>query len=183
MAGITSYGMLASAGELGLTGEAEGILILPQDVPVGVPLAEFLGGVVLDIETNPNRPDTLSMIGVARDVAALTQQQATCPMSLRPDPESYRRAAFYRRDDGGSGSMSALCSPSHRRRACQFLPWLRTRVEAAGMRPINLIVDLTNYVMLEFGQPLHAFDARQIQGETIVVRRACARELYEPWTV
>jgi len=174
MAGIMSYGMLASAGELGLTGESEGILILPQDFPVGVPLADVLGGVVLDIETNPNRPDTLSMIGVARDVAALTQQQATLPGVFAAGPDVIQAVQpsiavaveapdlcpryVALRIDGVRVDSSPL--------------WLRTRIEAAGMRPINLIVDLTNYVMLESGQPLHAFDTRQIQGETIVVRRA-----------
>lgn len=174
MVGITSHGMLASARELGISDEHEGIYILPSNVPVGASLRSVLGDEVLDIETNPNRPDTLSIIGNAREVAALLEQQlslpdldaitgnvewldaASIPVTIEDSSLCPRYSAL--RIDG----VEVVASP----------PWLVRRLEAAGMRPINLLVDLTNYVMLEYGQPMHAFDASQLEGTQIVVRPA-----------
>lgn len=174
MAGITSHGMLCSTKELGLGEDHSGILILPSEAPVGRPLAEYLGSDVLDIETVSNRPDTLSMLGVAREVAALVPTDMSQPdLSQLPptvehidedsigieivDPDLCPRYTALRVD-----GISAGESPE----------WLARRLEAAGMRPINLLVDLTNYVMHEYGQPMHAFDASRLHGDTIVVRRA-----------
>lgn len=174
MAGITSHGMLASARELGIGDEHEGILTLPPDSPVGANLRGVLGGDVLEIETNPNRPDTLSIIGIAREVAAITQQQLSLPdleavtgdISWVPspsidveisDPDLCPRYTALR-----ISGVTATESPA----------WLQQRLQQAGLRPINLLVDITNYVMLEYGQPLHAFDATDLAGNRIVVRRA-----------
>lgn len=174
MAGITSQGMLLSPDELGLAGDHSGLLILPPESPVGAPLRTFMGDDILDIETNPNRPDTLSIIGIAREVAAITEQQLTLPdlyaiggdvlrvtePSVPIDIESQDLCPRYsalRIDDVPAGE-----SPF----------WMRQRLQLAGMRPINLVVDITNYVMLEYGQPMHAFDASRIGGDRIVVRRA-----------
>jgi phenylalanyl-tRNA synthetase beta chain len=174
MAGITSEGMLASERELGISDEHSGIYILPAQTPVGVPLKSVMGGDVLEIETNPNRPDTLSIIGVAREVAAITEQQvslpdldaitgpvewldeASIPVSVQ-DPQLCPRYSALRIE-----GVAAEESPA----------WLARRLEAAGMRPINLLVDITNYVMLEYGQPMHAFDSDRLRGGRIVVRRA-----------
>jgi phenylalanyl-tRNA synthetase beta chain len=177
MAGITSQGMLCSERELGISDEHSGILILPPDTPTGVPLRGVLGEDVLDIETNPNRPDTLSIIGIAREVAAITEQQLTLPdlgiigdvqwldeESIRVDvdaPDLCPRYAALRIEGVENGD-----SPR----------WLAERLRAAGMRPISLLVDLTNYVMLEYGQPMHAFDATQLAGNQIIVRRATESE-------
>jgi phenylalanyl-tRNA synthetase beta chain len=174
MAGYTSQGMLCSARELGLGEDHSGILILPEDAPIGQPLASFLGEDVLDIETVSNRPDTLSMIGVAREVAGLVPSEVSLPDLHRlpnnierlekasieveiADPDLCLRYSALRVD-----GVVAVQSPD----------WLIERLESAGMRPINLLVDLTNYVMHEYGQPMHAFDASKLRGGKIVVRRA-----------
>ncbi len=178
MAGITSHGMLGSERELGLSDEHSGIYILPPDAPVGSPLVSVMGGDVLDLETVSNRPDTLSIVGIARETAAITQQQVVMPdvtaingsvqwidqpsIELQIDvPELCPRFSAMRIE-----GVAAVPSPT----------WLASRLEAAGQRPINLLVDLTNYVMLEYGQPMHAFDADRLQSNRIVVRLARSGE-------
>lgn len=178
MAGITSQGMLCSARELALGEDHAGILLLPAEAPVGAALATYLGEEVLDIETVSNRPDTLSIVGVAREVAALIPAELRLPPAAELPPHVRRSEAesveieiaapdlcprfSMLRIDG----VSAVPSPE----------WLARRLDSAGMRPITLLVDLTNYVMLEMGQPMHAFDAAQVAGGRIVVRRATAGE-------
>lgn len=174
MAGIVSHGMLASASELGIPGDSSGILILPESAPVGAPLQRLLGEEILELETQPNRPDTLAMIGVAREVAAHTQQQLTLPdldaisgeVTFLDEPS----VAVTVEAPDLAPRYSAIRVDGVRVQPSPF--WLVRRLENAGMRSINLIVDLTNYVMLEYGQPLHAFDARDIAGGRIIVRRA-----------
>ncbi len=174
MAGIVSEGMLCSARELGISDEHSGIYILPSDAPVGAPLGSVMGGDVLDVETVSNRPDTLSMIGIAREVAAATQQQ----LNLPAQPDSPQRIEWLPSDSTTLRiEVPELCprfsavkiEGAH---AGESPAWLASRLTAAGQRPINLLVDLTNYVMLEMGQPMHAFDADRLTGEGIVVRRA-----------
>jgi phenylalanyl-tRNA synthetase beta chain len=176
--GVLSSGMVCSEKELGLSNEHEGILILDDDAPVGVPLQDYMGDTVLDVELTPNLGRCLSIIGVAREVAALTGQ----PLKLSEPAMSAAGAPI---DDQIALEIADpdLCprysatlirgvtiGPSPR--------WMQQRLRAAGMRPINNIVDITNYVMLEWGQPLHAFDydtLRAREGEdvpVIIVRRA-----------
>ncbi len=174
MAGYTSHGMLCSSRELGLGDDHSGILILPEDAPLGQPLASFLGEDVLDIETVSNRPDTLSMIGVAREVAALVPSEVRLP-DLRRLANNVER--LDKESIGVEIADPDLCPRYSALRvdgvvAVQSPNWLVQRLESAGMRPINLLVDLTNYVMHEYGQPMHAFDASQLRGGKIVVRRA-----------
>ncbi len=170
--GITSEGMACSEKELGISDSHEGVLVLPADAPVGVPLADYLGDAVLDLEVTPNRPDCLSVLGIAREVAALTGQEVRVPSTSYDEagPEIAGRVAV------------EIADPDLCRRYCASLiegikigpspSWMQQRLAACGMRPINNIVDITNYVMLEYGQPLHAFDFRLIGGGKIVVRRA-----------
>ena len=170
--GVLSEGMVCSAKELGISSDHSGILILDPDTPVGAELREVLGDVVFELNVTPNRPDLLSMIGVAREVAALTGQKMRVPEScfeeidtpasdfieieiLDPDL-CHRYSATVIRD--------VKIGPSPK--------WMQERLSAAGMRPINNIVDVTNYVMLEWGQPLHAFDYDLIGDHKIIVRRA-----------
>jgi phenylalanyl-tRNA synthetase beta chain len=174
--GVTSEGMACSEKELGLSENHEAVLVLPADAPLGVPLADYLGDAVFDLEVTPNRPDCLSVLGVAREVAALTKQEVRLPSSFYDEagPEVEKHVSVEIADP-------ALC-----RRYCASLiegikigpspAWMQQRLAACGMRPINNIVDITNYVMLEYGQPLHAFDFRRIGGAKIVVRRARAGE-------
>jgi phenylalanyl-tRNA synthetase beta chain len=178
MAGIASEGMLCSQRELGISDEHTGIYILQDDAPVGQPLESILGDEVLEIETNANRPDTLSIIGIAREVAAITEQQ----LSL-PDLDTLDGGVTFTDEDSISVEVEDpdLC-PRYTALRIEGVDggttpsWLASRLEAAGMRPISLLVDLTNYVMLEYGQPMHAFDARQLRGDRIIVRPARQNE-------
>lgn len=178
MAGITSQGMLGSARELGISEAHEGIYILPPDAPVGTPLRTYMGDEILDIETNPNRPDTLSIIGIAREVAAITEQQLTLPNLDAPD-ENVRQidkpSITIEIDDPAlCPRYSALRVSGVKVGESPF--WMQRRLEGAGMRPINSLVDITNYVMLEYGQPMHAFDATELPRGRVVIRRAGSGE-------
>jgi phenylalanyl-tRNA synthetase beta chain len=170
--GVKSEGMACSEKELGISDSHEGIMVLPADAPVGKPLVEYLGDTILDIKVTPNRPDCLSVIGIAREVAALTGQPAYIP------PVSYSEEG-----EPIDGFISVeIADPDLCARYCASLvtgvklgpspQWMQRRLIAAGMRPISNVVDITNYVMLEYGQPLHAFDYTQIKGRKIIVRRA-----------
>ncbi len=170
--GVVSAGMACSEKELGISDSHEEIIVLPAEAPVGTPLADYLGDVILDLDVTPNRPDCLSVIGIAREIAALTGQ------SLRLPEVSYEETVFPI-DQQISVEIAApeLCP-----RYCASLitgikvaespRWMQQRLLACGMRPINNIVDITNYVMLEYGQPLHAFDYHRIRGKRIIVRCA-----------
>jgi phenylalanyl-tRNA synthetase beta chain len=162
--GIVSEGMNCSAAELGLGADQSGLLILPADAPVGMPFFEYHGtaDTVLELEITPNRPDCLSVAGVAREVGAVTGANATVPASV---PEESGEPV--------SASVSveiedpALCPRYTARliRGVRIGPspeWLAERVVASGTRSISNVVDVTNYVMFELGQPLHAFDAATI---------------------
>ncbi len=170
--GVESAGMVLSEKELGLSDEHEGILVLPPDAPVGVLLRDYLGDVVFELSAWANRPDLLSIIGVAREVAALTAQPLREPTIAYPEhgaPAAERLRVEIADPDLcpryiGMVIDGVTVGPSP--------AWMQRRLEAAGMRPINNIVDITNYVMLEYGQPLHAFDYDAIRGRTIIVRRA-----------
>jgi phenylalanyl-tRNA synthetase beta chain len=170
--GVVSSGMVCSEKELGISDSHKGIMVLPADAPVGTPLIDYMGDVIFDLEITPNRPDCLSVIGVAREVAALTGQETRLP-------EVGYETAPLAIDQQISIEIKApdLCP-----RYCASLitgvklaaspQWMQQRLLACGMRPINNIVDITNYVMLEYGQPLHAFDYHQIRGKKIIIRRA-----------
>jgi len=174
--GVVSNGMACSEKELGISDSHEGIMVLPAEAPVGIPLADYLGDTIFDLDITPNRPDCLSIIGIAREVAALTGQGLHLP-EVRYDE------AAYPIDQQISVEIVApdLCP-----RYCASLitgvkmadspRWMQQRLLACGMRPINNIVDVTNYVMLEYGQPLHAFDYHKIKGKKIIVRRATSGE-------
>lgn len=173
--GVESAGMVLSERELGLSENHEGILVLPADAPLGVPLRRYLGETVLDMASWANRPDLLSIIGIAREVAALTGQRVTEPAVAYAEsgaPAAERLTVRIDHPDlcpryTGMVIEGVTIGPSP--------TWMQERLTAAGMRPINVIVDITNYVMLEYGQPLHAFDYDRAGG-TIVVRRARAGE-------
>lgn len=180
--GIVSEGMNCSAIELGLGSDASGLLILPADAPVGMPFAQYHGmaDTVLELEVTPNRPDCLSMAGVAREVGAVTGREARVPAFSVPESGE---------DVASSVSVTiedpALCPRYTARlvRGVRIGPspgWLAERVAASGARPINNVVDVTNYVMFETGQPLHAFDAARVGAadgkRAITVRLANAGE-------
>ncbi len=170
--GVESAGMVLSEKELGLSDSHEGILVLGEDAPLGQPLSTHLGEVVFDLEITPNRPDLLSVLGVAREVAALTGQP------VRDPSIEYREAGPAVKGLVSVDIRDADLCPRYCAALVQNVKiaespaWLQERLAAAGMRPINNVVDTTNYVMLEMGQPLHAFDFKKIRRKKIVVRRA-----------
>jgi phenylalanyl-tRNA synthetase beta chain len=176
--GVPSDAMVCSAYELGISDDREGIILLEADAPVGMPLADFMGDIVLEVDVLPNMARCLSMIGIAREVAALTGAALRPPSlaveaagepiegKVRVEIENPKLSARY---------AAALI------RGVQIGPapgWMQRRLTYAGMRPISNIVDITNYVMLEWGQPLHAFDhdllVQRAGGKppTIIVRPA-----------
>ena len=174
--GVVSNGMICSEMELGLSNDHEGILILPEDTPVGAPLAGVLGDTILDLDVTPNRPDCYSVLGLAREVAVLTEQ------SLREPDSSYQESG----EAASSLASVEIADPDLCLRYTATVirgitvgpspAWMQERLQAAGMRPINNVVDVTNYVMMELGQPLHAFDLQQVQDRTVTVRRPRAGE-------
>jgi phenylalanyl-tRNA synthetase beta chain len=176
--GVESQGMICSERELGLSEAHEGILVLPPEAPVGRPLSEFLGDTIFDFEVTPNRPDLLSILGVAWEVAAQTHTRIREPERVYPETGSSlvsQRTSVTIEDR--ELCPRYLAGIVERVKVGPSPQWLQERLRSAGMRPINNVVDITNYVMLETGQPLHAFDFRKLGGQRIVVRRARAGEL------
>ena len=213
--GVESHGMLCSPQELGLPDQVDGLLLLREDASVGQPFAEYLGragsDVVYDLEVTPNRPDLNSVIGIAREIAALTGNDLNMPSvqgwvaSVQPDALNTEHLKL---------ETSALVSvrleepelcPRYTARIVTGVKigpspdWLRSTLEKVGLRSINNVVDVTNYVMFETGQPLHAFDYHLLSGSrrgneadgtanlpphvggyvpTLIIRRAVAGEKF-----
>jgi phenylalanyl-tRNA synthetase beta chain len=181
--GVPSRAMVCSEKELGISEEHEGIMFLPGDAPVGMPLTDFMGDTVLDLDLTPNLARCFSMLGVAREVSALTGPPLRFPSTdWRTDGPPAADLARIEIEDPdlcnryiGTIIRGVEIGPSPQ--------WLQDRVRKAGMRPISNIVDITNYVMLEWGQPLHAFDYDKLAARagggvpTIIVRRAKVGEV------
>jgi len=172
--GEASEGMLCSEDELGIGPDASGILILPEDTPLGANLIDVmeLRDTVLDIGITPNRADCLSIIGIAREVAVLCGKKLRYPkIAFKESPEDIRSLTSVEILDPD------FCPRYTARmiKGVRILPspkWMRLRLEAVGLRAINNVVDVTNFVMMELGQPLHAFDFRFLDEGRIVVRRS-----------
>ena len=170
--GVVSDGMVCSALELGLGEDHEGILVLDDDAPTGTPLVDVLGDAVLDAEVTPNRPDCLSVLGVAHEVAATTGGTVTEPDLSYPEGDAAIEDAVRIEiaDPELCGRYTASLvegvevGPSPK--------WLRDALARLGQRPINNIVDVTNFVMMEYGQPLHAFDLDTIEDGAVIIRTA-----------
>jgi phenylalanyl-tRNA synthetase beta chain len=172
--GEKSEGMLCSAAELEIGDDASGIMQLPQNIVPGTLLAEALdlGDTVLDVGITPNRADCLSMIGIAREVAAITGKKLKMPaIDIRESDDDINQLTSVEIIDAD------LC-PRYTARMLKNVRigpspvWMKTRLEAAGLRSINNVVDVTNFVMLEMGQPLHSFDFRFLEEGRIVVRKS-----------
>jgi phenylalanyl-tRNA synthetase beta chain len=185
-AGIASDGMVCSGDELGISPDKEGIYIFEQDAPVGQPLEDYLNEAILDIYITANRPDCMSMMGIAREVHALFGAAYTPAMLHLVDPATARV-------DGSAGQPPVSDLLSVRIEDSLGCPrfsasvvrdirigrsprWLERRLHFSGVRPTSNVVDVTNYVMLEVGQPLHAFDAQRLESNAIVIRRALPGE-------
>ena len=170
--GVESAGMVCSEKELGLSDDHTGVIILDPDLPVGQPLTDALGDTVLDVELTPNLARANCIIGLAREIAALTGQPWRAgPADATTGP--YAAATAYGSVASADADLCARYSASLIENVTiqPSPPWMERRLQYAGQRPINNIVDVTNYVMLETGQPLHAFDYETLQGG-VVVRRA-----------
>ncbi len=180
--GVYSESMICSEKELGLSDDHTGIMLLEDDAPVGTPLQDYLGDTVLDFDLTPNLSRCFSMIGIAREVAALTgaELHVQWPEMQAEGPPIEGQIELEIEDPDLCSRYSATLirgvkiGPSPR--------WMQRRLTLAGMRPINNIVDITNYVMWEWGQPLHAFDYDTLKGRNggppaIIVRRARSDEI------
>ncbi len=172
--GVESEGMLCSAKEIGVAEDAAGLLILPADARVGAPIGElFPADTILDVEITPNRADLLSHVGMAREIAAL----AGCAFRW-PGEAAWKKLADETAPADGEAIPVAIAPEAAE--ACAFYSarvitgvqvgpspaWLRSRLESVGVRSINNVVDVTNFVMMEMGQPLHAFDAAQVRPDS-----------------
>jgi len=183
--GVESQGMMCSGQELELKdsdypgAEVNGILILQEDYPVGMDIKEALdlGGEVIDFEITSNRPDCLSVVGMAREIAVTTGKKWSMPdIIVKPGIGKVEDELQVEVEN------TELC-PRYLARVVKDVKiqpspqWMRRRLAAAGVRPINNIVDITNYVMLELGQPMHAFDLDKVDGRKIIVRNARSGEI------
>jgi phenylalanyl-tRNA synthetase beta chain len=161
--GVESEGMLCSAKELGLAEDASGLMILPPDAPVGEPLSElYPSDTILDLEITPDRPDLLSYRGIARELSvifhvAVSRYKESADPNVIVDPSRVRITA-------PDGCPFISFQEIHGVKIGPSPAWLSSRLSAAGIRPINNVVDITNYVMLETGKPLHAYDLANVEG-------------------
>lgn len=180
MRGVASAGMICAEDELGLSDDHTGIMVLDEDAPVGARVFDYLGlgEAVINFEITPDRPDCLSAIGVARELAVLAEldfKVAPSPPAERDQPVSdYIRVGID--DPDGCPRYTARIIDNVTIGPSPW--WLRRRLLDCGVRPINNIVDITNYVMLETGQPLHAFDYHRFGSKEVVVRRAAPGEKF-----
>ena len=170
--GVESYGMLCAEDELGLSDDHEGIMVLNEDAPTGAPLSEVLNknDVILDIAITPNRADALSHIGIARDIAALFNKKLKIPevnlMESETDIKDFTKILIENKKDCPRYVAKVISNVTIK----ESPEWLKRRLTAVGLRPINNVVDATNYVLYELGQPLHAFDLDKLSGKTIIVK-------------
>ncbi len=180
--GQLSDGMMCSAKELGIAEDADGLLILDGRPALGAPINDILpaGDVVFDVEITPNRPDGLSHLGLARELAAWFKRDLVYPPTkfnghppdAAPHPHLLSSVSVEVGEDCPLYSATILAGV----KIAPSPAWLQERLKAVGLRPINNVVDVGNYVMLESGQPMHAFDAKKIGGRKIIVRRAADGE-------
>ncbi len=185
--GVESCGMMCSGAELGISQDSDGLMILDSSAKVGQPFAEYLGcaekDVLLDMEVTPNRPDYNSVIGIAREIAALTGNPLKWPeVTLEESGDPVEQVVGVRIED-------AERCPRYQARVIKGVKigpspaWLQQSLEKVGVRSINNVVDVTNFVMLEVGQPLHAFDLNLVKQKdgnlpTVVVRGASDKEKF-----
>jgi phenylalanyl-tRNA synthetase beta chain len=164
--GVESFGMLCSAKELGLAESSDGIIELAADAPVGKDVREYLGldDAILELNVTPNRGDAMSVLGVAREVAALTKQGVKAQAAWAPVPaaSSDQPPVKLSNPEGCPKLVSRVVRGIDNRRSSPV--WLRERLRRAGLRAISPVVDVTNYLLLELGQPMHAYDLAKVKG-------------------
>ncbi|MDY0390642.1 MAG: phenylalanine--tRNA ligase subunit beta [Desulfobulbus oligotrophicus] len=175
--GVVSAGMLCSARELGLSDDHRGLIEFQEDIPIGLPIVDALNlrDTVIEVDLTPNRPDCACVRGIAREVSSF------CDGPLKPLVPAVTPLTGTGLDFAIRIQEPTLCPRYSARKLTDVVvgpspKWLQQRLTAVGMRPINNIVDVTNYVMLECGQPMHAFDFTTLKGRKIIVRRPAAEE-------
>jgi phenylalanyl-tRNA synthetase beta chain len=171
--GETSHGMLCSGAELGVSRDHSGILVLPPDAELGADIVPTLqlDDTILELEITLNRPDCMSVLGVAREIAALTYQRLRRPRVKLEVASDVSSPVTVRIDDPG-GCPRYLARYIEGVKIGPSPQWVASRLLACGVRPISNVVDVTNYALLELGHPLHAFDRAKVTDDTILVRRA-----------
>lgn len=173
--GVESFGMLCSEVELGLGTDGDGIIILPEDAPLGVEYREYkkLNDVIFELEITPNRPDCLSYVGIAREIAAYYGRKIKCP--------EFQSKSIIESINNGHIDIKIEDKERCKRFAGKIIKnvkvgespeWLKKRLLSMGLKPINNVVDATNYILFECNQPLHAYDLSKIQDRKIIVRKA-----------
>lgn len=172
--GVESNGMLVSEREMGLSDEHEGIIDLPEDAPVGAPFAGILGldDPVIDIELTPNRPDCTGVRGIARDLAAAGLGTLKPFASAEPVDGAYDSPIAWAIADDDNACPYVVGRHFRGITNGPSPQWAQDRLRAIGLRPISALVDVTNYVSIDLGRPLHVFDAGKLQGDTLTMRRA-----------
>ena len=171
--GVESNGMLCSEEELNIGKDSDGIMILPEDTPVGVPMKEYLGinDTVFELEITPNRPDCLSHIGIARELGAYYNKEVKYPGFVINSESSEKTADNISVEIENSNLAKRYVARIIKNVTVKESPkWLKERVESIGIRSINNIVDASNFIMMELNQPNHTFDLDKIEGGKIVVR-------------
>lgn len=174
--GVESFGMICAEDEIGVGSSHDGIIVLPNDVQIGIPASEYYNvtsDYTIEIDITPNRIDGASVVGVARDLAAYLKQSREIDYKL-PSIEEFKV------DNNTSKTTITVERPEACRRYCgisiegitvkESPEWLQTRLKSIGVRPINNIVDITNFILFELGQPLHSFDKDEIIGDKVVVK-------------
>ncbi len=172
--GVESFGMLCSAKELGLAEDAAGLLLLDRKAAPGTPIAKALAleDVLFEVNVTPNRPDCLSHVGIAREVAAILGKKVTLPAPRLPEEGRAAKDAVKVRIEDPERCAEYAARVVEGVKIGPSPLWLARRLEACGVRSISNVVDATNFVLLELGHPLHAFDLDKVAGHEIVVRTA-----------
>lgn len=174
--GVESFGMLCSEAELMLSNDHSGIMVLPENLVEGTPVTEALGlnDIVFEIGITPNRPDALSHVGVARDLAAIFNKELQLPRFPASTDSEDARNIFNIRIDNPSLAPRYSAKIVKDVTVKDSPDWLKKKLKAVGLRPVNNIVDVTNFILMELGQPLHAFDLANLSGNRIIVKTAGA---------
>ncbi len=174
--GVESFGMICAEDEIGVGSSHDGIIVLPNDIQIGIPASEYYNvtsDYTIEIDITPNRIDGASVVGVARDLAAYLKQSRDIDYKL-PSVDDFKV------DNNTSKTTITVERPEACRRYCgisiegitvkESPEWLQTRLKSIGVRPINNIVDVTNFILFELGQPLHSFDKDEIIGDKVIVK-------------
>ena len=181
--GVESFGMICAEDELGIGSSHEGIMVLPEDAVVGTPAKEYLKletSAVIEYEITANRVDAASHWGVARDLYAYLRHNGIPCELVRPSVDAFREgegSGLDIRVDDPSGAPRYSGLTIRGVKVAQSPQWLRDKLQSIGLNPINNIVDISNFVLFELGQPLHTFDASRIRGGKVIVRRAAQDEI------